>query len=405
MTTESTDAGLLAACSPDLATHTALHGHYPRPSRGTLIRLLADAGLHGKGGAAFSTARKLDSVTGRRVVVIANGSEGEPLSDKDAVLLERAPHLVLDGLQLVAHECGSGETYLCAGSQQLHFLRNALQERRTAGLTEPLVTLVASLKTFISGETSAVVGTIEGRAPIPRDRSVHSTVAGLNGRPTVVHNVETLAHIALIARYGPEWFRTRGLGGASGTTLITLSGDVTVSGVVEIPMGIPLDQLVTQYSRTDTPSIRAVLVGGFHGGWVDAQDLPTTNMTTTALATVGASPGAGVIHVLGHARCGLKTSADIVEYLADQSARQCGPCINGMPRMARALSDIAYRSGAAHTQESIRYLADLIEGRGACKHPDGTVRFVRSSLRVFQHDLRMHAAGACEVGTRMGATS
>ncbi|OMQ29584.1 NADH dehydrogenase [Rhodococcus sp. D-1] len=338
-------------------------------------------------------------------MVIANGSEGEPLSDKDAVLLERAPHLVLDGLQLVAHECGSEETYLYAGSQLLQFVRNALKERRTAGLTEPLVTLVASPKTFISGETSAVVGTIEGRAPIPRDRSVHSTVAGLNGRPTVVHNVETLAHIALIARYGPEWFRTRGLGDASGTTLITLSGDVTVSGVVEIPMGIPLDQLVTQYARTDTPSIRAVLVGGFHGGWIDAQDLPTTTMTTTALATVGASPGAGVIHVLGHARCGLKTSADIVEYLADQSARQCGPCINGIPRLARALSEIAYRSGSVHTQESIRYLADLVEGRGACKHPDGTVRLVRSSLHVFQHDLRMHAAGACEVNTRMGAAS
>jgi len=145
--------------------------------------------------------------------------------------------------------------------------------------------------------------------------------------------------------------------------------------------------------------------GWLPGVWLCATGWPTTTMSTTAVVTVGASLGAGVIHVLGHARGGLKTSADIVEYLADQSARQCGPCINGMPRLARALSEIAYRSGSVHTQESIRYLADLVEGRGACKHPDGAVRLVRSSLHVFQHDLRMHAAGACEVNTRMGAAS
>lgn len=397
--------GLLAARSPDLATHTALFGPLPNSLQpGTLTCLLADAELAGKGGAAFRTASKLDSVTGRRVVVIANGSEGEPLSQKDAVLLEHAPHLVIDGLLLVAHETSSREIYLYAGERQLRFVRQALEERRSAGFGELPVNLVESPTTFVSGEKSAVIGMIEGGGALPRDRFAHNTSSGLRGRPTVVQNVETLAHIALIARYGPEWFRSRGVNGGVGTMLVTISGDVAVGGVVEVPMGISVAKLVSGYSRTDSAGVRAVLIGGYHGGWIDAVELSATIMSTASLGFVGASPGAGVIHVLDHSRCGLQISADIVQYLAGQSARQCGPCVNGLPRLAQALSEVAYREGRTHSEDSIHYLADLVDGRGACKHPDGTARFVRSSLRVFGRDLRLHADGRCEVGAHMEVT-
>jgi len=387
---------LFAAPGPSLSQHRACFGPLPTPAHAIeLIGVLDEAGLRGRGGAGFPTGRKMAAITGRRPVVIANGAEGEPASDKDAVLLQRAPHLVLDGLAAVAAALGSRETHLYAGVSALPAIRHALQERRDAGWDSPTVHLSEAPETFIAGEESAVINRIAGRAAVPVDRVVPVTDAGLRGRPTLVQNVETLAHMALIARYGPRWFRSIGTPAEPGTMLVTLSGTAT-PGVLEVPLGIPLAHLLRDHTDLEPPDVRAVLLGGFHGTWIPGALTAQACLSRESLSPLGAPPGAGVVHVLGAAECGLRRSADIATYLAQQSAGQCGPCLNGLPALAETLTQLAYRRPQPNAVREATRMVALVDGRGACKHPDGTARFIRSALHTFAQDIALHLRGRCE---------
>jgi NADH:ubiquinone oxidoreductase subunit F (NADH-binding) len=384
---------LFAAGGPSLTQHCARFGPLPALTHAIeLIGVLDEAGLRGRGGAGFPTGRKLAAITGRRPVVIANGADGEPASDKDAVLLQRAPHLILDGLAAVAAALGSRETHLYAGALALPAIRHALQERRDAGWGGPTVHLSEAPETFIAGEESAVINRIAGRAAVPVDRIVRITDSGLRGRPTLVQNVETLAHVALIARYGARWFRSIGTPAEPGTMLVTLSG-TAAPGILEVPLGIPLGDLLRDHAA---PDVRALLLGGFHGAWIPGALTAQACLSRESLSPLGATPGAGVVHVLGAAECGLRRSADIATYLAQQSAGQCGPCLNGLPALADTLTQLAYRRPQPNAVREATRLVALVDGRGACKHPDGTARFIRSALHTFTNDLALHLRGRCE---------
>ena len=384
---------LFAAGGPSLTQHCARFGPLPALTHAIeLIGVLDEAGLRGRGGAGFPTGRKLAAITGRRPVVIANGADGEPASDKDAVLLQRAPHLILDGLAAVAAALGSRETHLYAGALALPAIRHALQERRDAGWGGPTVHLSEAPETFIAGEDSAVINRIAGRAAVPVDRIVRITDSGLRGRPTLVQNVETLAHVALIARYGARWFRSIGTPAEPGTMLVTLSG-TAAPGILEVPLGIPLGDLLRDHAA---PDVRALLLGGFHGAWIPGALTAQACLSRESLSPLGATPGAGVVHVLGAAECGLRRSADIATYLAQQSAGQCGPCLNGLPALADTLTQLAYRRPQPNAAREATRLVALVDGRGACKHPDGTARFIRSALHTFTNDLALHLRGRCE---------
>lgn len=380
---------LLHGGTPDFTHHLNRFGPLPaNPS--SLARLLDDAGLVGRGGAGFPAGRKLAGVVGRNAVVIANGAEGEPASRKDAALLATTPHLVLDGLTLVGAALNAREVHLYAPAQALPAIRRAISERRARGCNDRPVQLTEAPDTFVAGEKSAVISRLEGRSALPRDHVARNAVAGLRGRPTLLHNVETLAHIALIARFGAAWFRSRGTPTEPGTMLVTLSGAGRAEQVVEVPLGIPLTDLVA-----DTADLRAVLVGGFHGAWIPAATLPHTELSRESMIRHNATPGAGVVRALAADQCGLQASADIVAYLADQSAGQCGPCINGLPQIARALTNLAYGSPRENLDREVLRLANLVDGRGSCAHPDGTARFVRSALRTFADDVSEHLEGHC----------
>ena len=387
---------LFAAGGPSLTQHCARFGPLPALTHASeLIGVLDEAGLRGRGGAGFPTGRKLAAITGRRPVVIANGADGEPASDKDAVLLQRAPHLILDGLAAVAAALGSRETHLYAGALALPAIRHALQERRATGWDSPTVHLSEAPETFIAGEESAVINRLAGRAAVPLDRVIRITDSGLRGRPTLVHNVETLAQVALIARYGPRWFRSLGTPAEPGTMLVTLSGTAT-PGVLEVPLGIPLADLLRDHTDLDAPDVRAVLLGGFHGAWIPGALTAQACLSRESLNPLGATPGAGVVHVLGAGECGLQASADIAVYLAQQSAGQCGPCLNGLPALAETLTQLAYRRPQPNAAREANRLVAIVDGRGACKHPDGTARFIRSALHTFTQDIALHLHGRCE---------
>ncbi|MER2225276.1 MAG: NADH-ubiquinone oxidoreductase-F iron-sulfur binding region domain-containing protein, partial [Rhodococcus sp. (in: high G+C Gram-positive bacteria)] len=240
------------------------------------------------------------------------------------------------------------------------------------------------------------------KPPIPRSSLTSSSKSGVKGRPTLVHNVETLAHVATIARFGVDWFRASGTASEPGTMLVTLSGAVHNPGVVEVPIGSRLEWVVGDIGRADIDHTRAVLVGGYHGTWINRADLAGRRLSKESLAAIGASPGAGVVHALAVDTCGLRATADIVDYLARESAGQCGPCLNGLPRLASVFGDLAYHRPGEQTLNEIRRYAGLVDGRGACHHPDGTVRLVRSALTAFADDVRLHSTGHCEARALWG---
>ncbi|GAA1849000.1 NADH-ubiquinone oxidoreductase-F iron-sulfur binding region domain-containing protein [Microbacterium koreense] len=381
---------LLLTRGPSRADHLAGHGPLPDVDKASLVAELEASGLGGRGGAAFPTWRKLAAVDprGRRPVVIANGAEGEPLSIKDATLLARAPHLVLDGLITVARALDAAEIHLASGPRQLASVRAAIAERTDARA----VRLHETADTFVSGEASAVVNSLRGGRAVPTDRTVRLTDAGLNGRPTLVQNVETLAHIALVVRWGAEWFRSVGTVGEPGTRLLSLTADHGTR-VVEAAGGISIRRAL-EVAGVDTARVAAILVGGYHGAWVPGDRLDTA-LSRTALAPFGASPGAGILLAIPPEECPLGTAARIATYLASQSARQCGPCLNGLPRMAQTLALLAAGHTDARVDAEIHRLTALVSGRGSCHHPDGTARFVLSTLQAFSDEVACHMDGRC----------
>lgn len=387
---------LFAAPGPSLREHHARFGKIPNHAAELTIPSLQAAGLTGRGGAGFPTGRKMASITGRKPVVIGNGAEGEPLSCKDATLLSRAPHLVLDGLQVAAAAIGSEEVYLYLPSHVVPTAWKAIDERRAAGLDEPRVRVVEAPDTFVAGEESAVVRRIEGGRAVPRDRMVPTSISGVRTRPTLVNNVETLAHIALIARYGVEWFRSVGDAAEPGTMLVTLSDVSSRRSVTEVPTGTPLTDVLDRGGVDHVNGVRAVLLGGYHGSWIPAPAIPRLRLSRAALAPFGATPGAGIVHVLPTDACGLARTADILSYLADQGARQCGPCRNGLPLLAQLFDDLAYGRVDDFALDELAQILGLVDGRGACRHPDGTVRLARSALVAFAGDVVAHRAGRCD---------
>lgn len=388
---------LAAGHEADFATHLRTFGALPLSESDSILAELEASRLTGRGGAGFSTWRKVayaESSAGSRrrsrsPIVIGNGAEGEPLSWKDEVLLRNAPHLVIDGMLVAARTVGARNTILYVGSGSLASVERAIGERHDARGIE----VVEAADSFISGEASAVVNAIENDDPRPTDRVKRMTESGLKGRPTLLQNVETLAHVALIARYGAHWFRSIGASDDPGTRLVTVSGDVEQQGVFEVATDTTIAQ-VLQTTGTDPRSLSAALIGGYHGSWV-AQAAFGATLSPSDLADVGAKPGAGIVHALGRTSCGLAATAEITDYLAGQSARQCGPCMFGLPTMASRLSELASGVSTATNAAELIRLSDLIVGRGACHHPDGTVRLVRSALAVFAADVRAHGHGRC----------
>jgi NADH:ubiquinone oxidoreductase subunit F (NADH-binding) len=383
---------LLAGAAPDLATHRRTNGALPwQGGTGRLIPLVEAAGLTGRGGAGFPTWRKLAAIpAGTRPVVIANGAEGEPASAKDRTLLAHAVHLVLDGLQLAAEAVGADHAYAYVPSRSAGQVRHALAQRRAARWDRVTTEVVEAPDHFVAGEESAVVSSVEGRPALPRDTPVRVAEKGVAGRPTLVQNVETLAHLAQLARYGAGWFRALGTPEEPGTFLATVSGAAARPGVYEVPYGIPLRDLLALAGGTTGP-LRAVLVGGYHGTWLPAGVLEAAELSRTGLDPLGASPGAGVVFALPVSACGLVESARIVNYLAGQSAGQCGPCRYGLPALARTLHGIA----RGEPDPGAQRLTELVERRGACQHPDGTARLVRSTLTTFADEVCHHRAGRC----------
>lgn len=373
---------------------TGRPGRNPRQRPERLIDLVDRSGLTGRGGAGFPTGRKMRSVVASpgRAVVVANGAEGEPASCKDRLLLTRVPHLVLDGIALAAYAVKADEAYLVVHGMEVDLLaslEDAIAERESVGVDPVPIQLVGIPGRYVSSEQSSIVQFINGGPGKPTFSPPRPNERGVKGRPTLVNNVETLAHLALIARYGDGWFRSVGLPSAPGSTLVTVGGAVARPGVYEIEMGTPIGQVV-MLAGGPAERLHALLVGGYFGAWLPAEVAWQVPMTHAGLKSVGGAMGAGMVIALPVTSCALVETARVVSYLAEETAEQCGPCMFGLPALADALIDLAWQGGRGRAIDQIATLIPLIERRGACRHPDGATQLVRSALTAFAADARWH---------------
>ena len=394
---------LLPAAALDLAGHLRAYGPpHCNGAPGGLIEEIRVAGLTGRGGAGFPVAVKMTAVAGRRrqPVAAGNGAEGEPASRKDRHLLWLAPHLVLDGLQLAAEAVGARRAilYVQGHEQLLRLLGHALAERSAAGCDQIAAEIVAAPPRFLAGEESALARRVSGGLAVPSFKRPPVFERGVGGAPTLVQNVETLAHVALIARFGAAWFRQAGTAAEPGSMLVTAHRADGASRVIEVPVGAPLAE-VLELGRQPA---QAVLAGGYHGTWIPAARAAALPLANAALRQAGASLGAGVLAALPPDRCGLVETARVLRYLAAESAGQCGPCLNGLPRMAGAFAELSRPGAGRDCLADLERWSGLVTGRGACHHPDGTVRLVRSALGVFGGEIGRHLSGRCTAGPPPG---
>jgi NADH:ubiquinone oxidoreductase subunit F (NADH-binding) len=244
------------------------------------------------------------------------------------------------------------------------------------------------------GEETAVLHFLSKGVPKPTFVPPRPFERGLRGRPTLIQNPETLSQMALIARFGAEWFRELGSDADPGSALVTISGAVQSPGVYELAFGTPMTDLLAAAGGPLEP-LQALLVGGYFGTWVETSHAMRLRLSRSDLQSVGCALGSGVLIALGESACGLHESARVIDYLANESAGQCGPCVHGLAAIADSMAALA--DGVAHSQEVERLLRWTAEvrGRGACHHPDGAARFVESALSVFGDELGSHRGRRC----------
>ncbi len=367
---------------PSLAAHRQQYGPVPRIEVASLLESAERLRLRGRGGAAFPFAIKLRAAAeGRRPVVVVNLSEGEPASAKDSALAMTRPHLILDGAVATARALAAGTVHVILPGDRagvVAALNAAIAER-----SDPVTIRTHQADpVFVAGQARAVLELMAGRPNRPVTAWTPEAISGHKGRPTLLSNAETWAQIGRLVLVDEAGYRRFGTATEPGTTLMTFTGDGTPE-VKEVEFGTRLrDVLPAGFAG------RPALVGGFHGAWAPWATLASARVSVDGMKSLSIPLGAGV--VVSPPECPVSFTARIVDYLAGQSARRCGPCFNGLPALADALQSVAHGRGGTGRVEQ---LSATVVRRGACAHPDGTVRLVRSLLATFPAEVVAHAEG------------
>jgi NADH:ubiquinone oxidoreductase subunit F (NADH-binding) len=387
-----------------LERHLEVHGRLPGPGEldgPTLVDLTERSGLRGRGGARFPAAIKMRAVRASRghAIVVANGCESEPMSRKDALLLGELPHLVLDGAALAARAVGAERVIVAferGGPATRASLEHALAQRRAARIDTVRFELFAAAETFLTGQETSLVSQINGGPAKPTFIPPRPTQRGVRRHPTLVQNVETLAHLALIARHGAGWYAGLGTEAEPGSTLVTVIGAVNSPGVYEIECGTPLDRLFAGAGGV-SGAIGGLLVGGYFGSWLPAAVAAGLELSNAGLARHDAALGCGVVVALPASACPVAETVRVAIYLATETANQCGPCVNGSAAIARTLYAISEGRAAPGALAELGRWTAGIPGRGACHLPDGLAHFVATAMRTFPDAFDDHARhGPCD---------
>jgi len=387
---------------------------------GEVTTMVTDSGLRGRGGAGYSTGRKwstmpLGADAPHPKYIVCNADEMEPGSFKDRFLMERNPHLLLEGMLLAGFATEADEGYIFVRAQydaSLGALNRAIDEARERGYlgTNVLgsgfsfdIETHESIGRYICGEASAMLNALESQRPNPRARPPHMTGAGLFSRPTVVNNVETYMAVPAILRHGPDWWKGLSVTDEGGTKIFGVAGRVVRTGCYELPMGTPMRQLIEVHAGGMLPgyALRAVSPGGASTALVAAADLDVP-LGFSTMDAVRSRLGTGTLVVLDDQTCPVGMVLNMMQFFAQESCGWCTPCREGLQWAASLLEGIEYGRAEPGDIEVLREGVWFMQSdKCFCDLAPGATQPLESALRLFPDDFERHLAeGGCHYRRR-----
>ncbi len=368
-----------------------------------VIELVEAVGLAGKGGAGFPTHRKLRLMRtqpGPRKILVLNGAEHEPGSLKDRHLLENHPHLVLEGALILAHAVGAGEVIVAinqAAPGATRAFAAAVSGAVAAGVDFAGIEVrtVEVPDHYIVGEETALLEVIEGRAALPRSRPPYPIEQGIQGAPTLVQNVETAAHLPFIVSHGVVPTGESG-GAGGGVTLCTLGEEFANPGVYEVPLGMPLREILEGLGGglRDGAAIKAVQPGGPSSGFLASSALDV-GFDAVSLRRQGSALGCAAIRAYSVDSCMVEEIARIMHFFAQESCGQCPRCRMETGMLDTILRKVLTGSGSWQLLAQVDKLIELAKGQGKCALIDMPVAPLKSGLALFRDEFQAHIEGAC----------
>jgi NADH-quinone oxidoreductase subunit F len=353
--------------------------------------------LRGRGGAGFNTGLKWSSaysVESETKYVVCNADEGEPGTYKDRIILEGDPHTVIEGMLICAYAIGANEAYVyCRGEYEksIVLLRKAIAQANEKGLTENVMIKVYSgAGSYVCGEETALLNSLEGKRAEPRLKPPFPTVAGFNGKPTVVNNVETFATVPVIVDKGPEWFASIGSEKYHGTKIFSLSGDIKTTGCFEIPTNSNLKELIETLGggMKDAKKLKAVQLGGTSCGFFKADQIDKST-DFDSLRAQGASLGSGALLVIDDSHNIVDMLVKIADFFQHESCGKCAPCREGTVHVALIVRKIAEGNGTHKDIEMLKQLGKVMSMSCFCPLGQGATVPILSALELFPEDFEV----------------
>jgi len=384
-----------------------------------VIHRITESGLRGRGGGGYPTGLKWGTVAkagGDVKYVVCNGDEGDPGAFMDRSVMEGDPHRVLEGMAIAAYAVGASKGFIYVRAEYpvaVARLTTALREARRRGLLGSNIcgttfTFDVEIRlgagAFVCGEETALLASIEGRRGTPKPRPPYPAVSGLWGKPTLINNVETYANIAPIVRNGGKWFANMGSERSKGTKVFALTGKIANTGLVEVPMGIKLREII-EVIGGGVPgghTFKAVQTGGPSGGCIPA-DMLDIGVSYDALLKMGSIMGSGGMIVMDDTSCMVNVARFFIEFCMTESCGKCIPCRAGTAQMHTLLTRICNGTGTMDDLELLEDLCDTVKSTSLCGLGQTAPNPVLSTLKYFRNEYIEHIvhkrcqAGVCAI--------
>ena len=372
-----------------------------------IAQAVSDSGLTGRGGAGFPTGRKWSLMPRDKHprYLVANADESEPGTFKDRYLMERNPHLLIEGMLISARAVDADQAFIYVRGEYAEvqeILAVALEEARAANLVGDDilgsgwnldVVIHGGAGAYICGEENALLESLNGNRGRPRPKPPYFPAAiGLYDAPTALNNVETLCNVPLIVEHGADWFKSVGTEKSTGTRLFCLSGEVIRPGIYEVPQGIPALTLINDFAggMRDGKKLKCIQPGGSSSQFLTAAQLEDTTMDADSLRAHGTMGGSGAVVVIPEDQCIVEYTARLADFYYRESCGKCTPCREGTFWLSRIVRRIEAGGGR---QEDIDLMVDVcnnIDGKSLCALGEAAAWPIRSSVQQFTHEFQAH---------------
>ncbi len=377
-----------------------------------LIKQISDAGLRGRGGAAFPTGKKWSltrECAEQPHYLVLNGGEDEPGSKKDRLLMENLPHLVIEGVVIAAYAIGAAKAYLYVNARYdaaMQSIAEALTEAKAAGYwgenilgsdTGLDIEITKAPHNYVAGEDTAALEVIEGKQPQPREKPPFPVSVGLYGKPTSVNNVETLANVGPIILRGADWYRSFGTSESPGTMIFSLNDEVNRPGIYELPFGTPLQYLIEECGGglKQGKRIKAIMPAAPSSAFLPTEKIATP-LDHNSMREAGASLGCGVVRLISEGTCIVEEVVKISEFFAAECCGQCPACRMETNTLTLLLKKVQQGEGGAPILEQFGKVLDFNRGKGFCNLIGMPGPPIESALRLFPEDFNAHLeTGRC----------